>query len=159
MIESEGQDILLEPLKEYFGMKLVVFYLIFGFTITLSCECSKPQNLLYRRNSSTMAFKGRVVSNDLDSTKETRVMKFSVSKIWYKGKVEEAKFITVKSDVWGIACGTRIPLDSNAIVFCSSRSENGSQEFWTSSCSENIISPSKEEIDSLWSEAVEKRSN
>ncbi len=118
--------------------------------ISAACSCIEPGNLIERRNKSDMVLVGRLVSEAIDTVLEEKEMKFSVRKLWKNGKKEEAKFVTVRSNVESASCGYEINVGVKAMLFVTTEEKEGQLIHRTSLCSGNIIKPTGAQKDSLW---------
>lgn len=105
-------------------------------------------NIVERKFANDLAFEGRLVSESMDSLGLNK-MKFAVSTVFRKGKPGKAKWIFVESYVGSAICGFDMKKGENAIIFANVRMVEGRKMQLTTLCNQNIVQPSKPQIDSL----------
>jgi hypothetical protein len=113
-----------------------------------ACECAAPRNIYERKSSSDLAFEGKVVLVRVDSVAGIYETRFAVSKILLNKKMEQAKWISIQTSIWGVACGTQFPTNERVLVFA--RKLKNGKVFESSACDQNVINPTKLQIDSLY---------
>lgn len=115
-----------------------------------ACSCFSLGNILARRDSSEVAFVGRLVAEKVDTVQDVRKMRFLVQRYWRKGKRKRPKSIRVETYVHTEGCGFVMKVGETALVFANSSLQKGVMTYRTSLCAENIIDPTPAQRDSLW---------
>ncbi len=139
-------------------LRVALLFIFFIPAISQACSCATQGNLIERRNLSDLVFVGHLVSEKVDSLNHEKEMEFSVNHMWKGGKKAEAKWMRVRTALESAACGFEFDFSDTVMIFATLEQNKCESFYSTSLCSENIINPTKRQIDSLWMQSQNKKS-